>query len=345
MAGRYVRRLVRQSDSEDENMVEDIGSSEQMIPDGPGTSNGDGKFSGMSMAKVNPMMLVDQFPEDPTMDSAREFWVDWISMIKLLFKLNPSTFRSDEMRITLLITRGGAFLRNILANINQEYPETFDEAVETIEEYLRANSNPLADEANFGTLMQEEGESFQKFSDRVKKKARVFRLEENRVIAQITRGGKQSEKLMDFGLRGKTSLVELVGYGNQLEVLLRNRKLEVKRENDSNLPSEVNILRMKQGNRFNPYRKFNDETQHNFGRNSQSGSSGYGNKGGMQPIRNANDSCGFCGLKHQFGKCPAYGKICNSCNKKNHFMSVCRNRAPSWKSDTKLEAKVISNSD
>ena len=34
--------------------------------------------------------------------------------------------------------------------------------------------------------------------------------------------------------------------------------------------------------------------------------------------------CKWCGKKHGPGKCPAYGKKCNKCQKMNHFASVCR---------------------
>lgn len=37
--------------------------------------------------------------------------------------------------------------------------------------------------------------------------------------------------------------------------------------------------------------------------------------------------CWFCGQFHIFGdrtKCPAYGKTCDKCNKKNHFAKVCQ---------------------
>ena len=34
--------------------------------------------------------------------------------------------------------------------------------------------------------------------------------------------------------------------------------------------------------------------------------------------------CKFCGKSHDKGKCPAYGKVCNNCGRKNHFESKCR---------------------
>ena len=50
--------------------------------------------------------------------------------------------------------------------------------------------------------------------------------------------------------------------------------------------------------------------------------------------RNANtwaNCCEFCGRKHDLGKrenCPAFGRTCNKCDKKNHFAKVCFGCAP-----------------
>ena len=40
--------------------------------------------------------------------------------------------------------------------------------------------------------------------------------------------------------------------------------------------------------------------------------------------------CWYCGQKHKLRKrelCPAFGKLCNRCNKPNHFANKCRNTA------------------
>lgn len=36
--------------------------------------------------------------------------------------------------------------------------------------------------------------------------------------------------------------------------------------------------------------------------------------------------CTYCGLTHNTRECPAYGKICDKCSRKNHFASVCKSR-------------------
>ncbi|UYV67845.1 hypothetical protein LAZ67_5002210, partial [Cordylochernes scorpioides] len=38
------------------------------------------------------------------------------------------------------------------------------------------------------------------------------------------------------------------------------------------------------------------------------------------------EPCKWCGQRHKYGKCPAYGKKCNACGKTNHFLVVCRTK-------------------
>ena len=42
--------------------------------------------------------------------------------------------------------------------------------------------------------------------------------------------------------------------------------------------------------------------------------------------------CKFCGKSHDRGKCPAYGKVCNNCGRKNHFESKCTSKSNSERS-------------
>ena len=37
-------------------------------------------------------------------------------------------------------------------------------------------------------------------------------------------------------------------------------------------------------------------------------------------------SCGKCGHIHSQGQCPAHGKVCHSCGRKNHWTEMCRTR-------------------
>ena len=51
--------------------------------------------------------------------------------------------------------------------------------------------------------------------------------------------------------------------------------------------------------------------------------------------------CRYCGKQHQSRQCPAYGKFCKKCGKKNHFANVCR--FSSQKQIKELEADFTGN--
>lgn len=58
----------------------------------------------------------------------------------------------------------------------------------------------------------------------------------------------------------------------------------------------------------------------------------YAKAGNMGNSANAKGNrvlnCKYCGKAHQAGMCPAYGKTCSKCNKRNHFAAVCRSSVP-----------------
>ena len=44
--------------------------------------------------------------------------------------------------------------------------------------------------------------------------------------------------------------------------------------------------------------------------------------------------CKYCGSNHQRKQCPAFGKTCKSCGKKNHFAKKCHSRVQSQSGST-----------
>ena len=51
------------------------------------------------------------------------------------------------------------------------------------------------------------------------------------------------------------------------------------------------------------------------------------------------ESCKWCGLKHEPRKCPAFGKICSKCNRRNHFAKCC------WRKDVQEVQESDDDSD
>jgi hypothetical protein len=176
---------------------------------------------------------------------------------------------------------------------------SFEQAEGLINDYLSANTNSAIDRATFMSIKQETGESFQKYVDRVQKKARVFKFVGNeRVFDQIISGAAAKDKITEYTIGKEVNLKQIITYGNQLEAFKQKQEANI-------IPKEVNEIKTNQMNRFRPYIPF---------RPRQS----FSNKEAKP--------CYYCGRVHPPRKCPAMGKTCSSCGKPNHFARVCKSR-------------------
>ncbi len=90
----------------------------------------------------------------------------------------------------------------------------------------------------------------------------------------------------------------------------RNRILQLLQEKDLTL--EEILTSLQQLEQINVY-----NIEHNF---EQTGTIHAAKSSGNHEQRTVSN-CSFCGESHKRGRCPAFGKICNICKKKNHFCS------------------------
>ena len=54
--------------------------------------------------------------------------------------------------------------------------------------------------------------------------------------------------------------------------------------------------------------------------------------------------CGKCGYKYEPRKCPAFGKICKNCNKRNHFAKKCKSKKMHEVQDSDNDSDIFLNS-
>ena len=54
--------------------------------------------------------------------------------------------------------------------------------------------------------------------------------------------------------------------------------------------------------------------------------------------------CGKCGYKHEPRKCPAFGKICKNCNKRNHFAKKCKSKKMHEVQESDNDSDIFLNS-
>ncbi|GBM78829.1 Retrovirus-related Pol polyprotein from transposon 17.6 [Araneus ventricosus] len=81
------------------------------------------------------------------------------------------------------------------------------------------------------------------------------------------------------------------------------------------------------------------EIQKNRDKNSK-GTASYTKNSASDTVFN----CQKCGKEHKKLKCPAYGKICSKCKRKNHFAAVCKTVKKNYRSVNNLENDNSSNS-
>ena len=58
----------------------------------------------------------------------------------------------------------------------------------------------------------------------------------------------------------------------------------------------------------------------------------------------ASQICGKCGYKHGPPTCPAFGKICKNCNKRNHFAKKCKSKKMHEVQDSENDSYIFLNS-
>ena len=54
--------------------------------------------------------------------------------------------------------------------------------------------------------------------------------------------------------------------------------------------------------------------------------------------------CGKCGCKHELRKCPAFGKVCKNCNKRNHFAKKYKSKKMHEVHDNDSDSDIFLNS-
>lgn len=129
--------------------------------------------------------------------------------------------------------------------------------------------------------------------------------------------------------------------------LLEDVTLETTLEDCLNITRQIEAMRLQKGSMNGKDQKsfdairgrktYRDNSQYRNNSNNRSQSKGKyrHNSSQRSQSRGRKDNCGYCGYKHAPRQCPAYGKECKNCHRKNHFAKVCRQ----GKSQSNLKAR------
>ena len=229
-----------------------------------------------------------------TFKSWRQTWEDYATLARL-HKL------SSLEQIACLRTCFTEEMRSTLEHVIGEDSNSTKDVLDRIEKHLRNQRNVALDRVLFEERRQEEGESFDSFFISLKELAGEAELcdscLDDRLTTRIISGIRDSEC--------RRRLLALRPFPKLQEAVDMCRSAEISKSNEAALAGSA------------------DQTVGRLSR-PKTGTQ----KSGFQPLPRRREKCGFCGEDpHESqDQCPAWGKYCEQCGKKNHRGSECRQR-------------------
>ena len=186
----------------------------------------------------------------------------------------------------------------------------FDETKQALTNYFKPKVNTEFEIFEFRQMKQFESETCDDFSTRLRQKAEYcdFHDKDKELKSQIIQGCKSS-KLRCKALQDNLNLTDLLLTARTMELATKQAD-QMDHSKTSELRFESNGHTAEQSNKLKSVKKRPANKQFN---KQKSGTA-------KKPLK-----CRNCGgeFPHNQGPCPAIGKVCSYCKKKNHFLAVC----------------------
>jgi transposase InsO family protein len=229
--------------------------------------------------------------------------------------------KDDKIRVALLLSVIGEEAVEAYETFTWTKPEEKEKittVVAAFEAYCIPRANEMFETYRFGCRKQEEGESIDAYVTSLRRLADNcnFTDKDRRLRDQVVLGLRE-DSIRERILREKDPDIKKV-----LE-LVRAFEIAVQQSqviSEAKGSSEANYVQ--RGNRAKRSGVEIEKMQRPEHKSASPASQNRGNSEQKQ--------CRFCGQNHHFGKkeeCPAWGKTCNICRKKNHFSKCCRDKS------------------
>ena len=236
-----------------------------------------------------------------------ENWRRFKQKFDIYITASGSEKKGDEVKIAILLNFAGEDAIEVFNTFQfaEGDEKKLDKVLEQFERYCNPRKNVVFERHQFWQITQKDSETVDQFVTRLKNKVKsceypppvddmlrdkfVFSIRDLQVKERLLR----EEKLT---LEKAISMISSEASKEQIKAM------GPKEQNTEN--PTVNEIRAGGGDR----QKKNPSRRPRPGSGSQKG------------------KCTFCGSSHLWGSCPAFGKMCDYCQKKDHFANVCRKR-------------------
>lgn len=222
-------------------------------------------------------------------------WTKFKKQLDVFIKASGASKLDKTQQANILLnflgTDGNELLESIVLTADEL--NSYDAIIAKLDGLCKSKVNIIYERHCFYARNQKEGEPFHDFLIDVKKLAKSCGF-----------GGSMNELIRDriiFGIHNKSLQLKLIKEGNPtmeqtIEMCIIDEKMyQQSKEIQHGKEKDVDFVKKK---------SFYYKERENKDRNS----------------------CNFCGTIHQRGKCPAFGKRCSNCKKRNHFAGVCKSK-------------------
>ena len=258
---------------------------------------------------------IDEF-EEGDLASRGVRWQKWTALLED----NCDWFgvTEAEKKVKALRIYGGERVRDLVDSLPEPEIEgdVFDKTMAKLNAFFLPKKNTDVLVARFRKMRQNDHETIMQYYARLRPEAAKCEfhdteLEIKRHLQETVRNRRFAKK----SVRDRYSLEKLLeeaqadeeANANELEMTAKETQDAGKQDSDANV-NRVKARKDSNRNANRSHRKVDGKAQEE---------SRCRKKGGKR-------TCGRCGLKHEPKKCPAFGKTCSKCLKKNHFARACR---------------------
>ena len=236
---------------------------------------------------------------------------------------------SAARKLAIMKTTIGEEAMTAIKNFSSNEKDTFDNLKKKLLSYYKPSMNTSTYRHTFYNMYQEEGEQVEDFVNRLLELARKcqfkFLCTNPDAANQPVYHDRTSEFVRDrliVGLYEDSTRARLM---RERDLTLENAiqiaktaeaaKEQLKQTARSHMSASVNTLQKRKNRNYGPQTKSAHSQQNGQFKKEKRDQS-------------VSKCCKYCGKTHVKGtsNCPAYGKECKSCGKRNHFANVCRQK-------------------
>lgn len=247
-----------------------------------------------------------------------ENWEMWRSRLQNYFLASEINKKDEKVQCAQLLHYIGEEGYRIYKTFEfvEEDKDKLEKLIGKFDKYFKPKSNLSFERYKFFMCRQKPEQSLEQFITELKEQAlkcKLLTLQDSLIKCMITCGVRNEEvrsKLLEKD--EETTLQQAV----DLCLLLENTR--------------VQSSQMREGTSSSTSKEAEEVNALNRGKGIPAGQKYKQGHSSNKPSKQKQIvGCTRCGNTHAVRKCPAYGKVCNLCNYRNHFSTVCKNKVNS----------------